>query len=415
MTPRDFLNLYSFDERMVTGRFYPMRSLAVRPGDRIGVVLFNLGGPDDLDGIEPFLYNLFMDPAIIDIPLPAGLRDILCRFIARRRSRSVREEYALIGGCSPLNEHTLRQARLLERRLQEELAPVTGAHFNVYRAMRYAPPLSEDAAAEMERDGIDQVVLLPLYPQYSKTTTGASVVYWKALEDAGEIPVRPTALVFEYAAHPSLVRAFSERIDEGLQRFPEKDRDDVHLLFSSHGTPLYELTRRRDPYCCLVHSTVDRIVRYRGEDRPHSVAFQSKVGPAEWLTPSTPDRLEELAHAGVHDVLVVPVAFVSDHVETEFELEMEIRDEAENAGIRRFEVMTGLNDHALFIDALFDVTSRACGVGTRPEHTGNGSFSRLEDLETFVECERTTRCDRCLHIREAVCWTERRDEPRSAR
>lgn len=414
MTPRKFLSSYSFDERMVTGRFFPTRSLAVRPGDRVGVVLFNLGGPDDLDGIEPFLYNLFMDPAIIDIPLPAPLRDVLCRFIARRRSRSVRQEYALIGGRSPLNEHTRHQARLLERRLQEELAPVTGAQFNVYRAMRYAPPLSEDAAAEMERDGVDQIVLLPLYPQYSKTTTGASVVYWKALENAGEIPVRPTALVFEYATHPSLIRAFSERIDEGLRRFPEEEREDVHLLFSSHGTPLYELTRRKDPYCCLVHSTVDRIIHHRNEDRPHSVAFQSKVGPSEWLTPSTPDRLEELADAGVQNVLVVPVAFVSDHVETEFELEMEIRDEAEKAGIRRFEVTTGLNGHAHFIDALFDVTARACGVGNRLEHTGDGSSSRLEDLQPHVESERTTHCDRCLRVREAACWTERRNKPESA-
>lgn len=354
MSPRDFLKKYHFDHRMIDGSFYPRTPLRIGPGDRVGVVLFNLGGPTSLEGVESFLYNLFMDPAIIDIPLPAMLRAPLCQYIARKRAESVREEYALIGGASPLNEHTRRQAALLEARLEDELSAATGATFRTYMAMRYAPPMSEDTVQRMRQDGITHVVLLPLYPQYSKTTTGASVVYWYALQQEGLIPDWPTSLVFEYATHPDLISAFSERITEGLSRFADKERDNVHILFSAHGTPLYEKTRRHDPYQELVFATVQAIMDARGGPNPHSTAFQSKVGPAKWLRPSTPDELEALAGAGQTRVLIVPVAFVSDHVETLFELDMEVRKEAIDAGITRFEVCKGLNDNVHFVGCLVD-------------------------------------------------------------
>lgn len=405
MTPGEFLRRYRFDKRMVDGSFFPTQSLEAGSGDLVGVVLFNLGGPSDAGEVEPFLYNLFMDPAIIDIPLPAFLRHPMCRYIARKRSEGVRQEYEIIGGASPLVEHTDRQAQLLETRLRAELSPLTGAAFKVYQAMRYAPPFSEDAIASMKADGVTQVILLPLYPQYSKTTTGASLVYWKALQETGEAPDWPSALVFEYAAHPSLVRAFSERIDEALERFDESVRDEVHLLFSAHGTPLYEMQKRKDPYCCLVHSTVDAIIRYRKEERSFSTAFQSKVGPAKWLTPSTPDRLKELAGLGEEQVLVVPVAFVSDHVETAFELDMEVRKEAEHAGIKHFEVMTGLNDHSLFIDALFDVVSIAVGTGTRSDDGDRDPVpGRLQDVKLTKPSRRKIQCHGCIRVREAACW-----------
>lgn len=398
MTPREFLPMYRFDRRMVTGEFYTQKSIQIDPGDRVGVVLFNLGGPTNLDGVEPFLYNLFMDPAIIDIPLPAFLRDPLCRYIARKRSRKVRDEYALIGGESPLNRHTRKQAELLEECLNEDLGDVSGAHFKVYQAMRYAPPLTEGAVAEMKRDGVNKVVLLPLYPQYSKTTTGAALVYWKALEKTGVLPTLPTALVFEYAAHPSLIRAFSQRIDEALARFPENVRDEVVILFSAHGTPLYEMKKRRDPYCCLIHTTVDRIMKYRQGDLPYRIAFQSKVGPVEWLTPSTPDTLEAIARDGVKNVLVVPIAFVSDHVETEFELGIEVRTHTEEMGIERFEIITGLNESDLFIEVLTDCAKRAVSIpGYRPE-------SCLQNLKQIRSKDRSTQCHQCQRNAEAVCW-----------
>ncbi len=390
MTPRAFLSRYRFDRRMVDGSYFPRTPLALEPGDHVGIVLFNLGGPRSPDEIEPFLYNLFMDPAIIDIPLPAFLRDKLCRTIARRRSATVREEYGLIGGASPINAHTERQAETL----RERMAPVgerLGVRFSVHAAMRYGWPTSEEAAAAMRKDGVTKVVLLPLYPQYSKTTTGASLVYWSALVDDGTADRVPTVAVFDYAAHPSLVAAFNARIDEGLARFPAEERASVHLLFSAHGTPLYEMTKRGDPYCCQVHATVEHVMDARTDGRPFRVAFQSKVGPAEWLTPSTPHALEEMAHEGVRHVLVVPIAFVSDHVETAFELDMEVRKEAEAAGIERYEVMTGLNDHPAFIEALADVVTRHCAPGPEPR--------------PYPAAKRSLACHQCRRNGEASCWT----------
>ncbi|HEX9659161.1 MAG TPA: ferrochelatase [Rhodothermales bacterium] len=395
MTPRQFLKQYRYDDRLVKGGFYPSKPLPVDSGDRVGVVLFNLGGPRNPAEVEPFLYNLFMDPVIIDIPVPKALRHGICKFVARRRAKTVREEYGLIGGSSPINPLTERQATLLEQSLNSLNGGVSGIEFKVYTAMRYGSPTSEDIIADMERDGISKVVLLPLYPHYSKTTTGASLSYWHALERSGELRSRPTVSVFEYAAHPAYVRAISERIDEGLRRFGA-DTAPVHLLFSAHGTPLNELMDRRDPYCCLIHSTVDRVLKLRSADQSYSVSFQSKVGPAEWLTPSTPDELERLAAIETRSVLVVPIAFVSDHVETEFELDIEVRHLAEEAGIEHFEVMPGLNDHPLFIEALTDVTLRHLSVA--------GDLKPDVRDRLFKRKDRRTACHQCINVTEAACW-----------
>jgi len=397
MTPLEFLRTYKYDDRLVTGAFYPNESVPIEKGDTVGVVLFNLGGPRGPDEIEPFLYNLFMDPAIIDIPVKGVVRHWLCQYVARKRSRTVRQEYGLIGGSSPINKHTERQATLLEERLNREIGSSLNVIFKVYLAMRYAAPLSEQAADAMKADGVTKTVLLPLYPHYSKTTTGAALSYWRTLEDNGTVASVPTVSVFEYAAHPTYIAAISARIDEALERFTGKERTGVELLFSAHGTPLKEMTVRKDPYCCLVHSTVDRVMKLRGNDLPFEVAFQSKVGPAEWLTPSTPDALHQMALRGVKNVLVIPAAFVSDHVETAFELNIEVRAEAEAAGIEHFEVMTGLNDHPLFIDALFDVTRK---------HLSPLDLIDLVDFErpTGAGPACKTRCHQCRHNADACDW-----------
>jgi ferrochelatase len=435
MTPREFLSAYEFDRRMVTGGHFPSDPLAVDDGDTVGVVLLNLGGPETQADVEPFLYNLFMDPAIIDLPVGGVWRHWLAKLIAKTRSRSVREDYEAIGGGSPINRLTREQSADLESLLNERYGETTGAHFRTYIAMRYWHPFSEEAARQMQEDGVDQVVLLPLYPQYSKTTTGASLVYWKTLQEEGEIPTWPTTVVQEYAANPKYIQALSERIDEGLQRFERDVRSDVQLVFSAHGTPLKEMKERRDPYCCLVHSTVDQVMKYRGHDRPYHVAFQSKVGPAEWLTPSTLDKLDDLAEQGRRALLVVPVAFVTDHIETSYELDIEAREEAEEAGVRHFEVTSGLNSHPLFIEALAEATvaqiqppqapARPLSVGDGAPGSAfaaqngsaqNGSAEngredgtyRLQPLNQMPRHnadQRQARCHQCECIAEARCWT----------
>ncbi|MFW5973434.1 MAG: ferrochelatase [Bacteroidota bacterium] len=412
MTPRAFLKSYRFDDRMVTGEFFPSDPVQLESGDRVGVVLMNLGGPESIDDVRPFLYNLFMDPAIIDIPVRGVFRHWLCRAISSLRAKKVGKDYEIIGGGSPINRLTREQSASLQKMLNERLARDVDVEFRTYIAMRYWHPFSEETAEQMQRDGINKVVLLPLYPQYSKTTTGASLVYWHALEQAGEIPKWPTSYVFEYAANPKYVQAVVERIDEALQRFPKKERGNVHLLFSAHGTPLKEMKERRDPYCCLINSTVDQVMSRRGFDHPYHVAFQSKVGPAEWLTPSTPDKLEELAEEGVKSVLVVPIAFVTDHIETAFELDIEVREEALEAGIRHYEVSSGLNCHPLFIESLGEAVL-AQVVLPEGAHANRSDYALkpIKALPLFKAANRCTRCHQCEHIIEARRWDGRAAVP----
>lgn len=431
MTPLDFLRSYDFDQRIIRGGYYPSSPLEVEEGEQVGVVLLNLGGPETLDDVEPFLYNLFMDPAILDMPVGGRLRHWLCKAIAYCRSASVEEDYELIGGGSPLTRLTKEQAEGLQGHLNEHYGEPAGVDFRTYIAMRYWHPFSEEAAAQMVADDVDKVVLLPLYPQYSKTTTGSSLAYWKVLEENDEIPSWPTTTVFEYAANPKYVQALSERIDEALQRFPRSRQENVHLVFSAHGTPLWEMTQRRDPYCCLVHSTVEQVMRLRGWDHPFHTAFQSKVGPGDWLVPSTPDKLESLAEQGVRSVLVIPVAFVTDHVETSYELDIEVREEAETYGIEYYEVTAGLNTHPLFIEALGEATAaqlelpidvnqlRVGGDGMSQEYP----LRSLDELPRHSAEHRDTRCPNCECITEARKWrlsdevpeTEMRPDRQAAR
>lgn len=415
MTPRKFLKKYTYDERLISGEFFSSEPLPIEKGDRIGVVMLNLGGPFKAADVRPFLYNLFMDPAIIDIPVNGIFRHWLSSLIAQTRSRKVAKDYEQIGGESPINRFTQEQAEQLEAHLNSLYGEKNGVTFKTYIAMRYWHPASEEAARHMQEDGINKVVLLPLYPHYSKTTTGASLLYWWMLEQEKEIPAWPTTFAYEYAANPRYLKALNERIDEGLQRFPREIRSEVQLLFSAHGTPVREMKERRDPYCCLIHSTVEQVMNGRSDDRTFHVAFQSKVGPAEWLTPSTPDKLKELAENGVTSVLVIPIAFVSDHIETAYELDIEVREQAEEYGIHHYEVMSGLNAHSLFIEALGEVTvsqlllpamiqSSSAGDGV-PSERDAYPLRPLNQLPRFKAETRCTRCHQCERITEARRWT----------
>jgi ferrochelatase len=389
----------------------------VESGDTVGVVMLNLGGPDSEEAVEPFLYNLFMDPAIIDFAqvvyfqARGRVRQAFSKVISYFRSKSVAEDYKEISddGGSPINPLTREQAETLEQKLNEQYAAQTGVNFKTYMALRYWEPFSEEAAAQMEEDGVDEVVLLPLYPQYSKTTTGASLVEWYELEQAGDIPEWPTSFVFEYATYPKYLEALSERIDEGLARFPDEVRDDVHLLFSAHGTPLTEMKDRRDPYCCLVHSTVKHLMEHRGHDHDFSTAFQSKVGPSKWLEPPTDETVAELAEEG-EDVLVVPVAFVTDHIETSYELAIEIPEELEEEGEpipEHYEVMPGLNSHPKFIEALADVTV------TQLELPNVQTPAPWSARPCYKTRDRSIRCQQCRKVAEATDWSRER-EPAAA-
>lgn len=324
---------------------------------KIGVVLLNLGGPDSLEAVEPFLYNLFCDPDIIDFPGSFLFRKGLAKLISSRRHPRVQKQYAQIGGKSPLKDHTLKQAALLEAQLNEKLPA------KVYAAMRYWHPSTDEALDAIQRDGIDEVILLPLYPQFSKATTESSVKEWdKRVKVRGSGLKINYSLIESYYDFPPYIEAFVERVNEGLERFPEAVRNDVQILFSAHGTPM-KLVRQGDPYSGHIKTTVEMIVSQGGFLQPNSLCYQSKVGPMKWLTPSTPDTIKELAEQGVKNMLVVPVAFASDHLETLYEVGIEFRHLAKEADVEQFEVTIGLNDSPLFIDALAQLVFQKAGVG----------------------------------------------------
>ena len=308
------------------------------------VVLFNLGGPDSLDAVEPFLFNLFRDPDIFKIPFGQKL---FAKIISSRRSPKVIEEYRLIGGKSPLNEWTEIQRAMLEKELRKK-----NPDLDVYTAMRYWHPLTEETVKKTV-SGYEKIILLPLYPHYSITTTGSSFNEWKRhyTGDAGKLD-----LINEYYEHPAYIAAINNRIDEGLLKFPEDKRKNVELVFSAHGTPV-SLVKKGDPYSRHIKATVDAVMKGRNFSHTHSLCYQSKVGPVKWLEPSTADMIKDLSAKGKKDLLVIPVSFVSDHVETLFELNIEYRHVADEAGIENYIVMEGLNDSALFVNALAEIVA----------------------------------------------------------
>ena len=312
--------------------------------EKVGVVLLNLGGPDSLEAVEPFLFNLFNDPEIINFPLSFLFRKRLAKLISTRRAPSIQEQYKKIGGRSPIVDLTNRQAEILERNLREK-----GVEARVYIAMRYWRPFTEDAIEQIEKDDIKRVVLLPLYPQFSKATTGSSFKEWE--RQATRLNGIKTLKVEHYYDFEPYLDSIIERINQTFEKFPEDKRDEVHILFSAHGTPM-KLVREGDPYSGHICETVTAVKERGGWANAHTLCFQSKVGPQKWLTPSTPDMVEELAGQGVKHMLVVPIAFVSDHLETLFELGHEYARLAKEKGVEQYEVMEGLNDSELFAESL---------------------------------------------------------------
>jgi ferrochelatase len=319
---------------------------------KIGVVLFQLGGPDSRQAVEPFLYNLFCDPDIIDFPLAWIARKPLARFIARRRGPKVAEKYAEIGGASPIRLLTDRQAQALESALRPHVEPFVAV------AMRYWHPFTEEAVQQLASRALDEIVLLPLYPQYSRATTGSSLNEWRRRYSDARLPVR---LVKQFYDHPLYLDAVVDKINLALTHFDKPD--EAHLVFSAHGVPV-SFIEGGDPYQGQVEATV-RLVRERGGwPNAGTLCYQSKVGPQKWLEPSLDDTIHRLAVEKCRDVLVIPIAFVSEHIETLHEINIETRAEAEQLGIERFEMMPAVNDSPKFIAALADLVLQAVGMGS---------------------------------------------------
>ncbi|MFZ0431568.1 MAG: ferrochelatase [Candidatus Acidiferrales bacterium] len=318
---------------------------------RIAVVLFQLGGPDTLEAVEPFLYRLFCDPDIINFPGSFLARKPLAKLISTTRAKKVVHNYAEIGGGSPIRRLTEQQAAALEATLQPHL----DARCMV--AMRYWHPSTEEAIAALKSKPYDELVLLPLYPQYSFATTGSSLKEWKRLYRApGGVAVHTIDHFFD---HPDYIAAIVDRINSLLLFLP--DRDDIHLVFSAHGLPL-ALVEKGDPYPQQIAQTVNLVRELGAWPNAHTLCFQSKVGPQKWLQPSLTTTIEDLARAGVKRMLVVPIAFLTDHIETLHEINIEARKGASALGVSDFHMMPALNDSPLLIRSLADLVLRSVGL-----------------------------------------------------
>jgi len=313
--------------------------------DKIAVILLNMGGPDSLDTIEPFLFNLFQDPDIFKIPF--GQR-IFAKIISKLRTPKVVEQYKRIGGKSPINAHTEKQRKLLEESLR-------GANINadVLIAMHYWKPLTAETVKLINRNNYDRVILLPLYPHFSSVTTGSSLNEWWRHYKNNNVVVE----IKNFYDQKKYLNAVNIRINEGLQFFPEESRNKVELLFSAHSVP-QSLIDRGDPYQAQVLESIHLIMEARNHTEKHHISYQSKVGPVKWLEPSTEEKIKELGNSGITDLLVIPISFVSDHIETLYELDIKYRDIAENSGITNYKVTTGLNDSSEFISQLHDLVVR---------------------------------------------------------
>ncbi len=328
---------------------------------KVAVVLFNLGGPDAPESVRPFLVNLFTDPAILRVP--AFVRPWLGRLIAWRRTRPATENYAILGGKSPLRELTEEQAAALEAALNAPDAPGPAMQAKLFVAMRYWHPMADETARAVKAWGPDEVLLVPLYPQFSTTTTGSSKADWDRAATRAKLFV-PSTMLCCFHSDPAFSSGTAAQVREAYDKArAELDAAiPLRVLFSAHGLP-ESIVKAGDPYQWQVEQTVAGVVSRLGlPDLDHVVCFQSRVTPQKWIGPSTEDELERAGHDKVA-VLVVPIAFTSEHSETLVELDVEYREEAEKLGVPGYYRSPAQNSDPAFIAALAGLVRHARDSG----------------------------------------------------
>ena len=327
----------------------------------IGILLLNLGGPDSLQAVRPFLYNLFSDRKIIKLG-PPFLQKPMAWLISSLRSGKTKAMYRLIGGKSPILDITKAQADALEKALNtSHPTPHASRAFKVYIGMRYWRPFIEDTVRQMRDEGIRSVLAVSLYPHYSLATTGSAMERFQ--EVIRECPMESSSISSWYN-HPLYVAAVADVIKKGLASFtpsltlpPQRGREGwggVHVLFSAHSLPV-RIVKAGDPYVSHIKATIHEVVKKTGS-RWH-LSYQSKSGPVKWLEPSTEEKIKELAEDGVKNLLVVPISFVSDHIETLYEIDILYKRLAEAVGMKLIRAES-LNTNPLFIEALKEMVMK---------------------------------------------------------
>lgn len=362
--------------------------------DKIGVLLLNLGGPEKLEDVQPFLYNLFADPDIIRLPAALGwLQSPLAALLSANRAPKSREAYASIGGGSPLRRITDEQADAIAQAMSRKGEPNT----KVYVGMRYWKPFTEDAVEAIKADGITKLIVLPLYPQFSISTSGSSLRLLEQMfsdDDYLQEKLQHTVIPSWYQ-RPGYVKSMAQLIKGELNNKSRNflSDDKPVIFFSAHGVPVSYVESAGDPYKEEMERCVGLIVdelKEIGVDNEHVLAYQSRVGPVEWLKPYTDDVIRDMGEKqGVKAMVAVPVSFVSEHIETLEEIDMEYRELAEESGIKRWGRVPALDTDRTFIDDLADACLESL-AGMRGEKTNNNpdekyasAYNKASDKKTF--------------------------------
>lgn len=307
---------------------------------KVAVILMNLGGPDNLEAVRPFLFNLFNDKAIIRLPQP--FRWLLAKFISFRRTKTAQEIYSFMGGKSPIYEQTLQQVEELEKNLKSD-----HYQFKCFIHMRYWHPLADKVAKQVKEYQADKIILLPLYPQFSSTTTASSLSAMKQALHKIELTNNISEICC-YHSQPKLIDAHAELINSELAKI--KDKSQIRLLFSAHGLPK-KIIEQGDPYQWQIEHSVNAIMKKISDDLNYKICYQSKVGPMEWLTPATDNEIIR-ASQEQKIIILIPIAFVSEHSETLVELDIEYKELAEEYGNKNYIRIPTLQINSNYISLL---------------------------------------------------------------
>ncbi|VVC90787.1 unnamed protein product [Leptidea sinapis] len=324
---------------------------------KTAIVMLNMGGPQTVDQVPEYLLRIMTDRDMIQLPVQSRLGP----WIARRRSDEVKKKYQEIGGGSPIYKWTDLQGKLLTQTL-DKMLPQSAPHKH-YIAFRYVPPFTDEALRQLESDGVERAIIFSQYPQYSCATTGSSLNSIADFYKDRELPNIKFSLIERWGSNELLAEVFAERVREKLSLFDESVRDQVLIMFTAHSLPLKAVSRG-DTYPHEVAASVSATMSKLQVPNPHRLVWQSKVGPLPWLQPYTDDAIKAYAKKGCKHMILVPIAFVNEHIETLHELDIEYCDEvAKEAGVTQIERAAAPNDHPTFIAALADVVQRHLSVG----------------------------------------------------
>lgn len=353
-----------------------LRQKSISSTPKTGIIMLNMGGPQTTDEVYNYLHQIMNDRDMIQFPF---MQDRLGTWIAKRRTAEVQEKYKEIGGGSPIFKWTQKQGELLCKQL-DKISPSTAPH-KYYVSFRYCKPTTEEAFTELESDGIKRAVIFSQYPQYSCATSGSSFnaiyKFYKGREFPKDLKL---SIIDRWATHPLLVKTFADLIRKEIEKLPINERQKAIILFSAHSLPLAAVNRG-DSYPSEVGATVQLVMQELQNCNPYQLVWQSKVGPLPWLGPFTDEAMKGYAAQGKKTFLLVPIAFVNEHIETLHEMDIEYcKDLAKEINIEHIQRVPAPNDHPLFIDALASLVK-----------------SNLEN-NTHISQKFLNRCPHCSNI-----------------